>query len=533
MKIKWVFIFFIVFIIAASISYSYQTNSSNYKLFPLVVSSGGDITNSSTYKTYTATGIISGVINSSTYKNLLGFFYTWLLANGQACTAANQCEGGYCCSNVCRSSACPTQGEEAAPSGGGGGGAVASSGGGGIGIGGVGVLDSAADIWSTVDSGSSIEFKVDKEAIAVTNIFIGDIKSELGNVELGVESLAQSPISIEPSSIVYQYFRVNTKNIKEDDAESFKISFRVTESWLSENSLGSGDVALYRFTERWEELTTKATGTDSLYVNYEADTPGFSLFSIGLKGGVPFTVSPDTIKVKLKVGESSTQILRIKSIAAESLSISLFMEGINEFLSLSEKNFDLKTDESAQVTLNFIGKKVGGFTGQIKAKAGGIEKSIPIIIEVVSEKVLFDVKLDIPTAYAVVEPGGTLKSQITLLNVGAPEKADVLVTYFIKDLRSKIIYEENGMIAVENQVSFAKSFKIPEKLEPGRYVAIIEVRYADSFAVSSQLFEVEEKKSVVEQIVSRNTAVILVLIFILAGFVIIMLFKPVPKRKSR
>src|SRR3989344_5260078 len=119
-----ILVFFIVSILAMNVSHSFQTNSSNYKNFPLIVSSGGDIVNSTSYKTYTATGIVAGVINSSAYKSLLGFFYTWLLANGQACTANNQCEGGYCCGSLCQSTACPS--EEPLPSPGGGGGGAPS-----------------------------------------------------------------------------------------------------------------------------------------------------------------------------------------------------------------------------------------------------------------------------------------------------------------------------------------------------------------------------------------------------------------------
>src|SRR3989338_5455760 len=125
MRAANIFIFVILIIIAANISYAFQADSSKYKQ-NLIVSSGGEIINSSNYKSYVATGIIAGIINSSTYKNLLGFFYTWLLADGQPCTSASQCEGGYCCSNLCSSSSCPVA---AAPATGGG---AAAAGGGGI-----------------------------------------------------------------------------------------------------------------------------------------------------------------------------------------------------------------------------------------------------------------------------------------------------------------------------------------------------------------------------------------------------------------
>src|SRR3989344_2867974 len=85
-----ILVFLIAFILAMNVSHSFQTNSSNYRNFPLVVSSGGDIANSSSYKTYTATGIIAGIINSSNYKNLLGFFYTRVLANRQSWKSSKQ-----------------------------------------------------------------------------------------------------------------------------------------------------------------------------------------------------------------------------------------------------------------------------------------------------------------------------------------------------------------------------------------------------------------------------------------------------------
>ena len=385
-----ILVFLIAFILAMNVSHSFQTNSSNYRNFPLIVSSGGDIVNSSSYKTYTATGIVAGVINSSTYKNLLGFFHAWLLANGQACTANNQCEGGFCCSNLCQSTACPS--EEPLPSSGGGGGGAPSSGGGGG--------------------------------------------------------------------------YVNASRIKEEQEKGF-------------------------------------------------------------------SVSPSSVKTKIVLGGSSEQTLTIRNTGDAALTVSLSVEGVKDYLFLSDNILTLNPGEAADVTLNFIGKKVGGFTGRILARADEIEKEIPVIIESITEKVLFDAKLDIPAAYAVVSPGGTLRSQITLLNIGAPEKVDVIATYLIKDLRGNIIYQETETFAVEKQASFVKSFKIPKGLEEGSYVAIMEVRYADSFAVSSQLFEVKEKKSIVEQIAARNTASTMAMALVLIAFVIIMLLRLIPARKRR
>jgi PGF-pre-PGF domain-containing protein len=170
-----------------------------------------------------------------------------------------------------------------------------SSSGGGGGTASVSTIKaSKAQVWSKLPAGTSVSININKDTIGITKISVAGIKNELNNVELEVQSLTKNPVSKEPTSKVFQYLRVNKKNIKDTDADSFKISFRATKSWLTENSLASGDVALYRYNNGWDELITKVTSTDSTYVNYEADTPGFSSFAIGARTSVAPPPAIDT-----------------------------------------------------------------------------------------------------------------------------------------------------------------------------------------------------------------------------------------------
>ncbi len=374
--------FFLVLMIAAGISHAFQSNSSSFRHFTGTVSTGGEIVNNSNYKSYVAAGIISGVINSSAYKNFLGFFYTWLLADNQPCTSASQCQGGYCCDGSCSSSSCPV----AAAGGGGGGGGEEGGGGGGF------FLPAAED----------------------------------------------------------------------------------------------------------------------------------------------FSVSPGSIKLKLSLGETDERALLVTNTGSAALTVSLAAEGVREYMALSDNFVSLDAGQSAAVTLNFIGRNVGSFVGQIIARTSQIEKSIPVIIEIISELVLFDVKLDIPKEYAEIEPGKELKAQITLLNVGAPEKVDVFATYFIKDLRGNIVYEETETFGIEKQLSYQKSLPIHESAVADSYVAVVEIRYAESFAVSSQLFRVVEKKeSVVADIITKNISLMVFLSFMLVAIISALAYKLVSAGRKR
>lgn len=385
-KMKTSLFLVFAFLLLAFSVYADKINSTSYKQ-SVIVSAGGENVTSPSYKMNIAIGIINMIINSTSYINKLGFFHTLLLANDQPCTTASQCEGGYCCSSLCKSSACPSGG--AAPSAGGGAGEAAGAGSGGGG--------------------------------------------------------------------------------------------------------GGGPLPTI------EEAKVK-----------------------------DFSISPSSVKEQVVLGAAKTKAITIKNTGNTALSFSLGVAAVNEFVFLSDTSFSLGAGEEKAVEANIIGKKLGSYIGEIEAAGDGVKKSISVVIEVESEQVLFDAKIDIPSGYKEVRAGSDLKAQITLLNVGPPRKVDVTTTYIIKDKKGNMVYEATETFAVEKQTSFVKSFKIPENLQPGEYLAIIEVRYENSFAVSSELFKVLPKEEVIQKAAKSNTALLLVLV-VFVGLMFLFISLLIPK----
>jgi PGF-pre-PGF domain-containing protein len=149
------------------------------------------------------------------------------------------------------------------------------------------ILASKSKMWLSVAAGSSLTLAVDKADIAITEINV-KIANSLSNVELKASSLKDNPVPTAAADKVYQYLQITKKNILDSDADEIKIKFRVTKSWLSDNSLTEENIALYRYKDdKWNMLSTAVTGSDATYVNYEAITPGFSYFAIGSKEAPP------------------------------------------------------------------------------------------------------------------------------------------------------------------------------------------------------------------------------------------------------
>ena len=377
-------ILLVVFIVLSFNAFAAKINSTSYKQ-NVIVSVGGENVTSPSYKMSIAIGIINKVINSSSFINRLGFFHTILLADEQSCTSASQCEGGFCCSNKCKSSACPSEEVKPAPSAG----AAAGAGGGG---GGVPLL---------------------------------------------------TPV---------------------------------------------------------EEVKD-------------------------------FSISSSSIKEHIALGTAKTQTISIKNIGNTDLNFNLAITTINEIVFLSDTSFRLSAGEEKLIEVNIIGKKLGSYIGEIEISGDGIKKSVTVVVEIESEKVLFDAKIDIPSGYKEISAGEDLKAQITLLNVGPPRKVDVTTTYIIKDRLGNIVYESSETFAVEKQTSFVKSFKIPKNLKPGDYLAIIEVRYENSFAVSSELFKVLPKEETTIQKAVKSTKALVFVFVIFVGLMFLFIYLLVPKVK--
>lgn len=378
-KVKISAFFAFVFLLLAFNVLAAQISSSNYKQ-NVVVSEGGENTTSSSYKISIVVGIINGIISSASYINNLGFFHTWLLADGQPCTSAGQCEGGYCCSSVCASSACPTPSTTTT----GGGAAAAAAGGGGGGT----IIEKVKD----------------------------------------------------------------------------------------------------------------------------------------------FDVEPSSVKEHVALGAAKTISIKVRNKGNAALSFSLDVVTINDFVFLSDTSFSLEAEEEKEVELNIIGKKLGSYLGEIQVESEGIKKTIDVIVDVESEQVLFDVKMNIPSAYKEVAPGDELKAQITLINVGPSRKVDATTTYMIKNKLGRVIHESSETFAVEKQISYVKAFKIPKDAEPGDYLAVVELKYEKSFAVSSELFRVVEEKSLIEE-AAKITKPLTFTFLIIVGVILLLMYLLMPRVK--
>ena len=182
---------------------AFKTNGSN-KIFEFVVTSGKNTDlSSSNFRTYLDVGDIGITAASSSFKTELGFSGTMPYLDGESCQNEFECVGGFCCSNVCRSSSCPV--DEAPPPGDG-----AGAGGGGLGF-----------------ALKKKDFTIDKDLITISIKQGGTYKTKFTIKNIGTEELS---FDIDASDLENLLWLSDTQfTLSPDEAKDIEVTIFVAE----------------------------------------------------------------------------------------------------------------------------------------------------------------------------------------------------------------------------------------------------------------------------------------------------------------
>lgn len=114
--------------------------------------------------------------------------------------------------------------------------------------------------------------------------------------KLSITDLDKKPSGIrDPDADVYTYFKMGySKPSNYIEKASFR--FRIEKSWLREEDIDPLDVEAYRYKNGWEVLDTEPIEEDDEWIYFQAETPGFSYFSMGGKGGTGYKTLAEIAK---------------------------------------------------------------------------------------------------------------------------------------------------------------------------------------------------------------------------------------------
>lgn len=263
-------------------------------------------------------------------------------------------------------------------------------------------------------------------------------------------------------------------------------------------------------------------------VNVTAITPASSGGGGGGGGGEvkkgeeykgDFNIDVESLAVKLKVGETKSKNVVITNNGTKKERISIHISFDNA--KLSDNDFELDVGMSKNITIDFFIREntlADLYVHKLQvSNQFGLSKILPVAIEVISKKSLFDVKLQIPEKMKVVNPGDEILAGVSIYNLGEIKRADANISYILKDSEGNILSIESEFAAVETQASLVKTIKIPDDAEPGFHFVYVVVEYQNEIGSATAIIKVVEKEGFIKGI---RTILIWMVIILLALIVI-------------
>ena len=226
----------------------------------------------------------------------------------------------------------------------------------------------------------------------------------------------------------------------------------------------------------------------------------FSVYAIVPSGYVvKADVEVDSILLKLSVkqGDFVEKSFTISSERGGEFNVEVLnLEGVD----ISEHDFSLQKGESRKINAEFNSSSLsaGVYAGSIKITSENEISYLPVIFEVESEDIFFDVNLDIPPQYNEIAPGGKLLAQVKIFDLtgnGGLGPSTVNLDYNVYRTDGSVLSSESESVVVASQLQISKTVSFPENAKEGDYVFAVVAKYKSSVGTSTRLFRIAQEKT--------------------------------------
>ncbi|MBS3123935.1 hypothetical protein J4437_04865 [Candidatus Woesearchaeota archaeon] len=213
-----------------------------------------------------------------------------------------------------------------------------------------------------------------------------------------------------------------------------------------------------------------------------------------------FQISDGLVKVTLKKSQSLQKTIIITNDGGDELKVRL--SSPTDLIEVVPSSFTLASMEDVEIKLIFnpkVNAKPDVYNGEIKVSADyialegqlkTIEDVITYVLEIESERVLFDGSLDLRQRR--ISTGDYLEAVVTISGL---LPGTVKLIYTITDKEGVILFTKDEEMTIEEQVSFSKKITLPEELAPGEYILSVKIVSGDSFASTTEMFTIEAEAS--------------------------------------
>ena len=227
-----------------------------------------------------------------------------------------------------------------------------------------------------------------------------------------------------------------------------------------------------------------------------------------------FYVEPIFFTVEMNRGEYFQKKINVINNGTENLKIYILVQGLDEFIFPQTNYIELSPGQNYSLRLDIyvsMSRPVDVYVGKILFKAEGVSRDAKAILDIGDRYALFDIRTEILKKY--VTPGGRVRANISIINMGSLRNFDVSLEYMIVD------FDNNNYTIKKEEFAMNQSYfnilylDIPKDIPLGNYVFYARVNYGDIGASSFDTFTVEVISWIAWVAVIASVLVIIFIIF--------------------
>lgn len=210
-------------------------------------------------------------------------------------------------------------------------------------------------------------------------------------------------------------------------------------------------------------------------------------------GSYDFIISPTLMEVKLSKGSYFQKKILVKNNGTKAITLGVFVSGLQDFIFPEVNVFTLQPEESKEIRLDiYVSDKRAAdvYLGKVRFVNVNREHDCDVVLQVKEREALFDIRTTVLKKY--INPGGRVRANISLINMGDLRNFDVNLEYKILDFDKNEYTVKMEQFAINQSYTNVFFLDVPEDMKMGNYVFYAVVSYKDINATSYDTFTVEK-----------------------------------------
>jgi hypothetical protein len=220
-------------------------------------------------------------------------------------------------------------------------------------------------------------------------------------------------------------------------------------------------------------------------------------------GEFDFYVNPTSFFVEMGKGTYYQKKLYVTNNGTNDVTIGIYVEGVGDFIFPAVRSFLLSPGETEEVRLDIYvsdQRLSDVYVGKIRFQSSYVTRFSEVVLDVKERDALFDIRTEVLKKY--IHPGGRVRANVSLINMGDLRNFDVELEYKIIDFDKNVYTIKKEDFAINRTYSNVFYLDAPENMKVGNYLFYSKILYApDNVSASSYDTFVIEKVSYISWII--------------------------------